>query len=60
MEQFQELAPNGVRARYLIAVNLRTVRAAKLLKLGVERLPVGAVSGLQFTVIVSYPASVSA
>ena len=36
----------AVRARHLLAVNLRTARAAQLLKLGVERLPVAADAGV--------------
>jgi hypothetical protein len=46
LEHFEKLAPVAARARYLLAVNLRASRAAKLLKLGVERLPVGANSGI--------------
>jgi hypothetical protein len=36
-EHSQKLAPVAVRARHLLAVNLGATRAAKLLKLGVER-----------------------
>ena len=46
LEQFEKLAPVAARARYLLAVNLGASRAAKLLKVGVERLPVGANSGI--------------
>jgi hypothetical protein len=46
VEQFQEFAAVAVRARHLLAVNLRTARAAQLLKLGVERLPVAADAGV--------------
>jgi hypothetical protein len=35
-----------VRARHLLAVNLGATRAAQLLKLGVERLAVGADAGI--------------
>ena len=45
-EHFEEFAPVVVRPRHLLAVNLRTARAAKLPKLGVERLPVGADAGI--------------
>ena len=46
-EQFEKLAPVGPRARHLLAVNLGgTARAAKLLKLGVERLAVSADAGI--------------
>jgi hypothetical protein len=46
VEHLQKLAAVAVRARHLLAVNLGATRAAKLLKLGVERLPVGADSGI--------------
>jgi hypothetical protein len=45
-EHFEKLAPVVVRARHLLPVNLGAARAAKLLKLGVERLPVGADAGI--------------
>jgi hypothetical protein len=44
-EHSEKLAPIAVRARHLLAVNLGTARATELLKLGVERLPVGADAG---------------
>ena len=40
-----------MRARYLLAVNLGATRAAKLLKLGVEGLPVGAHAGVAETAV---------
>ncbi len=46
VEHFEKLAPVVVRARHLLAVNLGAARTAKLLKLGVERLPVGADAGI--------------
>jgi hypothetical protein len=45
-EHSENLAPIAVRARHLLAVNLGTARATELLKLGVERLPVGAEAGI--------------
>jgi hypothetical protein len=52
VEHFQKLAPVGVvRARHLLAVNLGAARAAQLLKLGVERLPVGADAGVPETAV---------
>ena len=42
----ENLAPIAVRARHLLAVNLGTASATELLKLGVERLPVGADAGV--------------
>jgi hypothetical protein len=42
----EEFAAVAVRARHLLAVNLRTARAAQLLKLGFERLPVAADAGV--------------
>jgi hypothetical protein len=41
-EHFEEFAPVVVRARHRLAVNLGASRAAQLLKLGVERLSIGA------------------
>jgi hypothetical protein len=49
--QFEKLAAVAARARHLLAVNLRTACAAKLLKLGVERLPVGANASIAETAI---------
>ena len=46
LEHFEKLAPVAVRARHLLAVNLGAARAAKLLKLHVERPPVGADAGV--------------
>jgi hypothetical protein len=46
LEHFEKLAPVVVRARHLRAVNLGTACAAQLLKLGVERLAVGADAGI--------------
>jgi len=60
VEHFQKLAPVAVRARHLLAVNLGATRPAKLLKLGVERLPVGADAGiaemaiLRLVLVISY------
>jgi hypothetical protein len=42
LEHFEKLAPVAVRARHLLAVNLAASFGAQLLKLGVERLAVGA------------------
>jgi hypothetical protein len=44
-EHAEKLAPVAVRACHVLAINLRTACAAQLLKLGVERLPVGADAG---------------
>src|SRR5438093_482798 len=41
VEHFEKLSPVAVRARHLLAVNLRTARAAQLRKLGVERQEMG-------------------
>jgi hypothetical protein len=46
LKQFEQFAPVVVRARHLLAINLGTTRAAQLLKLRVERLPVGANAGI--------------
>jgi len=54
LEQFEKLAAVAVRARHLLAVNLRTARAAKLPKLGVERLPVGADAGIAETAVLRF------
>ena len=47
----EKLAPVGSRARHLLAVNLGASRAAKLLKLRVERLAVGADAGIAETAV---------
>jgi hypothetical protein len=39
-------APVGPRARHLLAANLRAARPAQLVKLRVERLPIGADAGI--------------
>jgi len=46
LKHFQKLAAVVVRARDLLAVNPAAPFGAQLLKLGVERLPVGANSGI--------------
>ena len=45
-EHFEKLAPVGARARHFLAVNPAASFGAQLLKLGVERLPVGADAGI--------------
>jgi hypothetical protein len=50
-EHFEKLAPVIVRARHLLAVNLGAPRAALLLKLGVEGLPVGADTSIAETAV---------
>ena len=51
LQHFEKLAPVAVRARHLLTVNIGAARAAKLLKLGVERLPVGADAGIAETAV---------
>ena len=52
LQHFEKFAPAAVRAGHLLAVNLGgTARAAKLLKLGVERLPVSADAGIAETAV---------
>jgi hypothetical protein len=46
VQHFEKLAAVGAHACYLLAVNLGASRAAKLLKLGVERLAVGPDAGI--------------
>jgi hypothetical protein len=46
VQQFEEFAAVAVRARHLLAENLGASRPAQLLKLGVERLPIGADAGI--------------
>ena len=43
---FEKFAPVGPRACHLLPVNLRASRPAQLVKLGVERLAVGADAGI--------------
>jgi hypothetical protein len=51
LEDFEELAPVVVRAGHLLAVNLGATRATKLVKLRVERLPVGTDTGIAETAV---------
>src|SRR5262249_34735870 len=51
LEHFEKLAAVIVRTRHLLAENLRTARASKLLKLRVERLSVSADSGVAETAV---------
>ena len=46
VKHLEKLAPVALRAGHLLAVNLRTARASKLLKLGVKSLAVGADAGI--------------
>src|SRR5207249_11376916 len=45
-EPFEQFAPVVGRARHLLAVNLSASPATQLLKPGIERLPVGADTGI--------------
>ena len=51
VQHFEELAAVTVRSRHLLAVNLGTARTAKLLKLEVEGLSVGAAAGIAETAV---------
>jgi hypothetical protein len=51
LEHVEKLAAVGPRARHLLAVNFGASRAAKLLKLGVKGLPIGADSGVAKTAV---------
>jgi hypothetical protein len=51
VQHFEELAAVVVRACHLLAINLRSACTAQLLKLGVERLPVGADAGIAETAV---------
>jgi hypothetical protein len=57
LEQFEKLAPVAVRAGHLLAVNFGAACAAKLLKLRIERLPVGADAGVAETAVLIGPLS---